>query len=139
MLRTTTNPKLPLTQLEYDEFGHPAARPQEFYALQKISPVDAVKPTPNPPVFFIKTALHDVQVLPYEALKFAKKLREAAYTAVVAIDEDGGHFAGESALATQQAQDAAFIDSHVKKNNKSYTRRRSCHSSRGTRRRARSP
>lgn len=111
VLRTTTNPKLPLTILEYDEFGNPRDRPDEYLALQRISPVDAVYAAPkHAPLVILKTAANDVQVLPYEALKFSQKLRAHGWNVLVGIDGDGGHFAASTALASQQAVDAALID-----------------------------
>jgi protease II len=111
VLRTTTNAKLPLTILEYDEFGNPAMRPDEYAALQRISPVDAVYPAPkHAPLVLLKTAVNDVQVLPYEALKFSQKLRAHGWNVLVGIDGEGGHFAASTALASQQAIDAALID-----------------------------
>ncbi len=137
VLRTTTNPHLPLTMLEYDEFGNPRDRPDEYAALQSISPVDSVYCAPqNAPFFLIKTAVNDVQVLPYESLKFAKKLRSHSWDVLVGIDGDGGHFAASDALASQQAADAALID-HVLESARRGTRKLRNHISRGTRRRSR--
>jgi hypothetical protein len=142
VLRTTTNPALPLTQLEYDEFGHPAARPADYVALKRWSPVDSV-PSRAPhgaPAILIKTAVNDVQVLPYEALKWAARLRDAGWRRVyVAIDGDGGHFAAQDDLAMQHAADAAYLDSVLRPRHRRHTQRRpaaTCrHASRGTRRR----
>ena len=111
VLRTTTNPKLPLTILEYDEFGNPKDRPDEYVALQRISPIDAVYAAPkHAPLIILKTAVNDVQVLPYEALKFSQKLRAHGWNVLVGIDGNGGHFAASTVLASQQAVDAALID-----------------------------
>lgn len=110
VLRTTTNPSLPLTQMEYDEFGNPVARPEEYEALQRISPVDTVPIAPNhAPFIVVRTAINDAQVLPYEALKWAKKLRANGWTVYVGIDGGGGHFAEETDMYTQEADDAALI------------------------------
>ena len=116
VLRTTTNPTLPLTRLEYDEFGDPASRPEEYRALQAISPVDTV-PTGGPqPLLVIRTALHDMQVLPYEALKWAARLRLAGWQRVyVGIDHDGGHFAAAKSMAEQRAEDAALLESALQR------------------------
>jgi len=112
VLRTTTNPALPLTQLEYDEFGDPIGRPAEFKALQKISPVDTVPPADSAsPTLVIRTGINDMQVLPYEALKWSIKLREAGWANVfVGIDHDGGHFAAAKSMNQQRAEDAAILD-----------------------------
>lgn len=114
VLRTTTNPALPLTQLEYDEFGDPIHRPDEFKALKLISPNNIVRRAPaNAPFFLIRTALYDAQVLPYEALKFAKHLRKNGWRVVVGLDMEGGHFTKPSTAATIQGEDAAYLDSVV--------------------------
>jgi hypothetical protein len=112
VLRTTSNPALPLTQLEYDEFGDPR-RPEEYRALQKISPVDTVPLCKGGcPLLVIRTALHDKQVLPYEALKWAARLREAGWDRVyVGLDHDGGHFASAKSMAEQRAEDGCFLES----------------------------
>jgi protease II len=115
VLATTGNPALPLTQLEYDEFGDPR-RPQERRALQKLSPVDTV-PACRPaacPLLVIRTGLHDKQVLPYEALKWSAQLRLAGWPRVyVGIDHAGGHFAGEKSMVEQRAEDAAILDACI--------------------------
>lgn len=127
VLRTTTNPALPLTVLEYDEFGNPAKQPEEFAALQTLSPVDlagSISTAAPAPFFLVRTALHDAQVLPYEALKFAARLRERPGSQVlVGIDGDGGHFAAEDAWATQLGTDAALIDAHLCGRQRRQTRR----------------
>lgn len=115
VLATTSNPKLPLTQLEYDEFGDPVHRPKEKTALERISPVDTVPAGgPTSPLLVIRTGLHDAQVFPYEALKWSRALRTAGWTRVyVGIDHDGGHFAGPDVVLRQRAEDAALLDSAV--------------------------
>lgn len=114
VLRTTTNPNLPLTQLEYDEFGNPAKRPDEYAALQRISPVDTVPYAPKgAPFIVVKTAVNDVQVLPYETLKWAKKLRANNWTVFVGIDIGGGHFAAEADMYSQEAEDAALLHTQL--------------------------
>lgn len=139
VVRTTTNPRLPLTQLEYDEFGNPAARPKELDALFRISPVDSVYPAPpHAPLFYLKTAVNDVQVLPYEALKLAKTLRAEGWTAFVSIDGKGGHFAAHNDAVRQFAADFAFFARFFSKKHRSTLRKRKrnqAQSSRGKTRR----
>jgi protease II len=142
VLRTTTNPALPLTQLEYDEFGDPAGRPEEYEALQNISPMDiaGVAPGPAAPFFLLRTALHDSQVLPYESLKFAAKLRGLGWRVVTGVDGDSGHFAKIKNMNTFLAEDYVLLDAATArgaeglKTRRQHARLRS-HSSRGTRRR----
>ena len=114
VLRTTTNPDLPLTALEYDEFGNPRVRPKEFTALQTISPVDlAASLSSSTPFFLVRTALHDAQVLPYEAVKFSTHLRRNGSNIIVGIDHNGGHFSAEKTLAVQLGIDAALLDAQI--------------------------
>jgi pimeloyl-ACP methyl ester carboxylesterase len=116
VLNTTSNPTLPLTQLEYDEFGDPR-RPEEYEALRLISPVDTVPrcDSSSPcPLLVVRTALNDKQVLPYESLKWAAHLRMAGWPAVyVGIDHDGGHFAAAKTMVQQRAEDAAILDTAI--------------------------
>lgn len=135
VLRTSSNPALPLTQLEYDEFGDPRNKPEDYTALQTISPVDALSIAPvKAPFFLVRTALHDVQVYPYEALKFAKKARSLGWRVVVGVDSDGGHFAAEKDVYAQWATDAAILDAIVSP--RRHTRRHAAaQRSRGTTRR----
>ena len=137
VLRTSSNPALPLTQLEYDEFGDPRGRPEDYAALQTISPVDALAVAPEKaPFFLVRTALHDVQVYPYEALKFAKKARSLGWRVVVGVDSDGGHFAAEKDIYDQWATDAAILDAILAPLRRRQTRRHAVtHRSRGTTRR----
>jgi protease II len=113
VLRTTSNPELPLTQLEYNEFGDPLHTKADYQALLRISPIDITSvPPPNPPTIVIKTALHDTQVATYESLKWAATLREKGWPGIyVNIDTQGGHFVGKTAMADQYAEDAAFFQS----------------------------
>ena len=130
VLRTTTNPDLPLTQMEYDEFGDPAKRVSEYIALQKISPVDTVPYAPkNAPFIIVKTALYDSQVLPYETLKWAKKLRMNNWKVFVGIDTNGGHFTDSSNIYRAFAEDAVIITNQLSNrasgNGKSFGKTRS--------------
>ena len=136
VLRTTSNPNLPLTQMEYDEFGDPLRRPEEFRALQKFSPVDTVPlHTKYSPIIVAKTALLDSQVLPYETLKWAKKLRANGWTVYVGIDTNGGHFVSNSSLYRSVAEDAVILTTHLSSSSAYPSVTRKAHSSKGTRRR----
>jgi len=111
VLRTTSNPELPLTQMEFEEFGDPLHDKKDYDALLNISPVDITgAPPKNSPTILIKTALNDTQVATYESLKWAATLREKGWPNVyVSIDTDGGHFVGQDNAAKQYADDAAFF------------------------------
>ena len=149
VLRTTTNPSLPLTQLEYDEFGDPVHRPAEYAALTALSPIDIAESAPaSAPTFLVRSALHDSQVLPYESLKYSAKMRSLGWPIFVGMDTNGGHFVETDDMYAQYAQDFLIIESVLesKKRRKTLRRRRGAHArtklrsqrSRGTCRRRRS-
>jgi len=116
VLRTTTNPSLPLTQLEYEEFGDPATKLQDFGALLRLSPVDLIPKEGIPAIFVLcRTALLDMEVLAYESMKWIRRLRgtKKGQPKLLAITAGEGHFAkGESAIR-QRAQDLAILDAFV--------------------------
>jgi len=130
VLRTTSNPRLPLTQMEYDEFGDPR-RPADYAALLRLSPVDTVPLAfPDAPVILARTALHDMEVSPYEAVKWITKLQAYGWKAWLGVDEKGGHFAAKKQQLVQAAENAAFLDKALSYGS-SGTRKAVRHSSKG--------
>ena len=76
LLKTALNPKLPLTAYEYKEFGNPAAGPLEFEQTMKLSPVHTIGPAGAPKVNVLcRSGQEDIQVYPYESLKWIYGLR----------------------------------------------------------------
>jgi pimeloyl-ACP methyl ester carboxylesterase len=76
VLRTSSNPDLPLTIGEYDEFGNPLERIQNFKELLKVSPINTLPADGAPGVFVIdRVGLLDRQVFAYESFKWIQKLR----------------------------------------------------------------
>ncbi len=74
VLTTMSDPSIPLTTNEYDEWGNPADKESYFY-MKSYSPYDNVgkKAYPN---MLITTGLHDSQVQYFEPAKWVAKLRE---------------------------------------------------------------
>jgi oligopeptidase B len=69
-----SDPTIPLTALEYDEWGNPENF--EFYKyMMSYSPYDNIRPTEYPHIL-ITTGLNDPRVAYWEPAKFAAKLRE---------------------------------------------------------------
>lgn len=79
VLRTSSNPALPLTKGEYQEFGNPMEKILNFKELLSVSPINTV-PTEGAPGVFVMShvGLLDKQVYAYESFKWIQKLRGAA-------------------------------------------------------------
>lgn len=76
VLRTSSNPDLPLTIGEYEEFGNPLKRILNFKELLSVSPVNTLPADGAPGVFVMsRVGLLDRQVFAYESFKWIQKLR----------------------------------------------------------------
>jgi oligopeptidase B len=74
VVTTMSDPTIPLTALEYDEWGNPDQ--VEFYRyMLSYSPYDNIRATEYPHML-ISTGLNDPRVAYWEPAKFAAKLRE---------------------------------------------------------------
>jgi oligopeptidase B len=76
VLRTSSNPELPLTIGEYEEFGNPLSRVQNFRELMLVSPINTLPDDGAPGVFVLThVGLLDRQVYAYESFKWIQRLR----------------------------------------------------------------
>jgi oligopeptidase B len=76
VLRTSSNPSLPLTKGEYQEFGNPRDNILNFKELLSVSPVNTLPAEGAPGVFVMShVGLLDRQVYAYESFKWIHKLR----------------------------------------------------------------
>ncbi len=73
VLTTMSDPTIPLTTNEYDEWGNPADKEAYFY-MKSYSPYDNVEKK-NYPNMLVVTGLHDSQVQYFEPAKWVAKLR----------------------------------------------------------------
>ena len=116
-LRTTTNTTLPLTQLEFNEFGYPAGRLEDFIGVGLLSPVDSASVIKTPNVFVLtRTAENDSQVFPYESVKWIRKLRQGAPNGapkLCIVEKDQGHFTPPDSTIRQWSFDCAILDSWI--------------------------
>lgn len=116
VLRTTTNKDLPLTTIEYNEFGNPSKRLEDFISVGLISPADSAAVTASPEVFVIaRTGLNDSQVYSYEPIKWIRRLRshdgKGAAPKLVFAEPGQGHFVDPDKDLVQHIQDIALLDS----------------------------
>jgi protease II len=116
-LRTTTNPSLPLTTIEYNEFGAPALRLEDFLFVARTSPADSATVLSTPSVLvYARTAEHDSQVYAYEPIKWIRRLRANAPDGapkVCVVESEQGHFTPPDSAAHQAALDLAILDAWV--------------------------
>lgn len=118
ILRTTTNTTLPLTVLEYDEFGNPAERIEDLSTIVRFSPVDSLSEKGAPGLFILgRTSLNDREVFPYESLKWLTRLRgfptavKESLPKLLAITGGAGHFVRGSTAHSQMAEDFILLSS----------------------------
>ena len=118
-LRTTTNASLPLTQLEYNEFGDPSHRLEDFLSIGLLSPADAAVGLNTSNIFiYAKTAINDSQVYAYESVKWIKRLRESSPTGlpkILKVNYNTGHFTPPNLLISSSAFDCAILDTMPEK------------------------
>jgi len=117
-LRTTTNPELPLTQLEYNEFGNPARSVQEFLSVGSLSPADAATEIRPKNIFVLnRTAEHDSEVFAYESVKWIRRLRAHQGVSdapkMLVFEAGQGHFTPPDQAIQQHTLDAALLDAWV--------------------------
>ena len=74
VVTTMSDPTIPLTTNEYDEWGNPENKENYFY-MKSYSPYDNVEKK-NYPNMLVTTGLHDSQVQYFEPAKWVAKLRE---------------------------------------------------------------
>jgi len=125
VLRTSTNPDLPLTIGEYEEFGNPKEHPLHFASLLDISPVDALPIDGASAINVIdRVGLKDRQVYAYESFKWIQRLR--GYSSMcdnnlimkpngkyITFEEDEGHHYSSKRFSKAKATDLAILESWI--------------------------
>lgn len=118
VLQTTTNPALPLTAMEYEEFGDPARRIEDLAFLVKYSPITNIPEGGIPDLKVLcRTGINDTQVFAYEPMKWIRALRgsgeDIGQPKLLALAMDEGHFYGRDAALQARAEDCAILDSWI--------------------------
>ncbi|PSC70317.1 Protease 2 [Micractinium conductrix] len=92
-LTTMLDESIPLTVIEWEEWGNPAQK--EFYEYMKsYSPVDNIRPAAYPNIL-VTAGLHDPRVGYWEPAKYVAKLRESKTDSKLLLlkcDMGAGHF-----------------------------------------------
>ncbi|WP_433501647.1 S9 family peptidase [Sphaerimonospora sp. CA-214678] len=76
-LNTILDPSLPLTVIEWDEWGNPLHDPEVYAYMKSYSPYENVDGRPYPPILAV-TSLNDTRVFYHEPAKWIARLRSAA-------------------------------------------------------------
>lgn len=113
VLNTMLDPNLPLTQLEYNEWGNPEKDPKYYRYIKSYSPYDNICAQVYP-ALFVTCGLHDPRVTYWEPAKWVARLREIKTDSnpiLFKINMGAGH-AGASGRYThlrELAEEYAFI------------------------------
>lgn len=116
VVNTMSDPSIPLTTLEYDQWGNPDDR-EYFDYLMTYSPYDNIRPTAYPHIL-ITTGLNDPRVAYWEPAKFTARLRELKTdnnTLLLKTNFDAGHAgaSGRYDFLKEVAFDYAFLIDRV--------------------------
>ncbi|RZA15086.1 MAG: S9 family peptidase, partial [Proteobacteria bacterium] len=112
VLNTMLDANLPLTTLEYKEWGNPNNTPDYEY-IKSYSPYENVKAQAYPHMLVV-AGLHDQRVLYWEAAKWVAKLRATKTSdslLLFKIDDDSGHAGASGRYDTLKeiAEELAFM------------------------------
>ncbi|KAJ3677527.1 hypothetical protein LUZ60_003251 [Juncus effusus] len=115
ILKTMLDPSLPLTILDYEEFGDPKLK-FEFESICNISPYDNLRPNICYPPILISASFHDSRVGVWEAAKYVAKAREitcnlCSNNILLKTNMISGHFGegGRFLQCEETAFDYAFL------------------------------
>jgi hypothetical protein len=112
VLRTITNPSLPLTTLETKEFGSDESF-TNVISTASWSPMEHIPVRGIPDLFVVaRTDTQDLEVLPYEPLKFINRIRGngSGEQKLIFVHKERGHF---TTSWKTRAEDIALLDNWI--------------------------
>jgi len=112
-LTSILDPDLPLSALEWEEWGNPITDPQAYEYMKSYSPYENVRDVAYPKIAAV-TSFNDTRVLYVEPAKWVQELRNrttGSEPIVMKIEMDGGHggASGRYVQWRERAWDYAFI------------------------------
>jgi oligopeptidase B len=112
-LTTILDPELPLSALEWEEWGNPITDPDVYAYMKSYSPYENVRDVAYPKIAAV-TSFNDTRVLYVEPAKWVQELRNKTtgdQPVVMKIEMDGGHggASGRYVQWRERAWDYAFI------------------------------
>lgn len=112
---TLLDPNLPLTVLDYEEFGDPRVK-TEFDSIRSYSPYDNIPPGTCLPSILVTSSFHDSRVGVWEPAKWVAKVREetcpiCSSAVLLKTNMSGGHFGegGRFGYCEEAAFEYAFL------------------------------
>ncbi|WP_426996775.1 S9 family peptidase [Pseudarthrobacter sp. N5] len=112
-LTTILDPELPLSALEWEEWGNPITDPEVYAYMKSYTPYENVRSVDYPKIAAV-TSFNDTRVLYVEPAKWVQALRSVTTGSepiVMKIEMDGGHggASGRYVQWRERAWDYAFI------------------------------
>ena len=112
VLTTMSDPSIPLTTFEYEEWGDPSVAEDYFY-IKSYSPYDNIKRQVYP-AMYVSSSLFDSQVQYFEPAKYVAKLREynqSAAPILLRMNMIGGHSGGSGSIKalSEIAEEQSFL------------------------------
>ncbi|TFB93633.1 S9 family peptidase [Cryobacterium sp. HLT2-28] len=109
-LTSILDPSLPLTVIEWDEWGDPLHDPEVYAYMKGYSPLENVRATRYPRILAV-TSLNDTRVLYVEPAKWVARLREVGADALLKTEMSAGHggVSGRYAAWRERAFDFAWL------------------------------
>lgn len=130
-LSSMLNPDLPLTQIEYPEWGNPTHDPAAYDLIKSYSPYENISSklfevgSSKLPSLFVTGGMKDQRVAYWQPLKFVARTRHFtppshnATATLLKMDLDKGHFGGgggeQDSRLSDVAEQMAFLISQVQK------------------------
>lgn len=117
-LTTILDPELPLSALEWEEWGNPITDPEVYHYMKSYTPYENIRPVRYPAIAAV-TSLNDTRVYYVEPAKWVAALRETidatSPTPLLKIEMDGGHGGGSGRYTAWReiAWDYAFLLTHL--------------------------
>ena len=117
VITTMSDPSVPLTTLEYQEWGNPAVKREYDYMLS-YSPYDNVSQKSYPAIY-VSAGFYDSQVSYAESAKWVARLRASKtdfHDLILRTDMESGHQgrSGRGDTASQNAEIIGWLIAHVR-------------------------
>ena len=117
VVTTMSDPSVPLTTLEYEEWGNPAVKREYDYMLS-YSPYDNVSQKSYPAIY-VSAGFYDSQVSYAEPAKWVARLRASKtdfHDLILRTDMKSGHQgrSGRAGTASQNAEIIGWLIAHVR-------------------------